>query len=302
MKHSRVGTDISSLLIVGASGVVGTSLVELLLERPVVHRLSRLVLLRRNSSNGYVIEREDGVDLSRSAGIGGWVSPDLAGLIYLARIRIDPNAAVRTARIVDVESFSHVLRQARVAAPNMRVVLASSTAAMAAPSPGSYGWQKRIAEQLIRTSGVRATAIRLPTVLPRSIDGRGASAFLNEALTCLFEGRAYAWPIEPDRLMRIMSARRAAESLVHALGLPMPCIPIDLPATVVSPRMLHDEGFARAGVELHCRKVVAVDKVMASRPTRVSEIRARALGFAPPETARQILLEAGDFLNRYVRI
>jgi len=99
----------------------------------------------------------------------------------------------------------------------------------------TYGTHKRMAE-LALADGVRrqelnAIALRLPGVVARPGPSGGfKSAFLNDVFWSMRDGKRFTMPVSPSATSWLMSARRCAANLVHALGIAVAEPVLTLPA------------------------------------------------------------------------
>jgi nucleoside-diphosphate-sugar epimerase len=120
----------------------------------------------------------------------------------------------------------------RVATP-CRFVYASSIAALGptparvddetVPDPATlYGAHKRMVEialpQFARRGYVQGIGLRLPGIVARPAEPSGlASAFMSHLFHAALEQRPMTLPVSPDASIWLLSARKAAWNLIHAL-------------------------------------------------------------------------------------
>lgn len=93
------------------------------------------------------------------------------------------------------------------------------------PRPTSvYGTHKRMIELAVadarRRGAADALVLRLPGIVARPRGAGGfASAFMSDVVSAFAAGSAIALPVGPDATMWLMSARRCADNLLHALAI-----------------------------------------------------------------------------------
>ncbi|PZA07704.1 MULTISPECIES: NAD-dependent epimerase/dehydratase family protein [unclassified Meiothermus] len=229
-----------NIWITGAAGFVGSRLVRLLLEEGAVD-FAHLLLLDRRSDQIYADPRVEAMrgdffDRELLAAASAY-PPDW--VFHLASI---PGALAERefalGQRVNLEGTLALLEALRSFRRSPVVVFASSVAVYGSPLPplvddqtpaspsSSYGTQKRIGELLLqdytRRGYLDGRALRLPGIVARPPGPSGlASAFMSELLRHLEAGIPYTLPVSPQAAMWWMSARCAAENLLHAARLPL---------------------------------------------------------------------------------
>jgi len=267
--------------------------------RPRQARCGRVAILRRDSRGEFRLARDGQVELKDPRALSSWITPCVRAVVFLAHSYLQSEPTTATPQRVLNGAFERILARIRALRTPVVVILASSTAARASSNSVSYAHLKRKSEKSLHSSNLNGSALRFPTILPRSEKSRGPSSFLNAALREYAGGRPYDWPIAPDRAIRLISAPRAAEQIVTALCMVRRASTIETPATITTPHELHDVWFRsmRHSATFHVQP--EIDEAMANRPVFASDIASRALGFSMQETPASMLQRSIDFLSRY---
>ncbi|WBQ19100.1 NAD-dependent epimerase/dehydratase family protein [Sphingobium yanoikuyae] len=155
-------------------------------------------------------------------------------IIHLAAV---PGGATEQApefaRRINVDAPLAILEHLDQIGHACRFVYASSIAILGpTPSPVDdetvpvpatlYGAHKRMIEialpQFARRGSVKAIGLRLPGIVARPLGPSGlASAFMSDLFHAALEQRPITLPVSADASIWILSARRAAWNLIHAL-------------------------------------------------------------------------------------
>jgi len=155
------------------------------------------------------------------------------------------------ARRINVDAAMALSWEFAALRPNAPFVFASSIAVFGAPLPAQvsdetplaarmlYGAHKAMLESWLATLSRRgqlsAISLRLPGIVARGGGPSGMnSAFISDLFHALASDRAIDLPVSPDATTWLMSVRRAAACLAHAIGasraeLPSNCA-VTLPA------------------------------------------------------------------------
>lgn len=227
------------ILVTGADGFVGRTLVRMLLESPALE-VSSLRLLDRQFNTSYSDARVQTFEgdffdpsvLERALGL------PVDTVFHLASI--PGGAAERDFELgkrVNLEGTLALFEALRIRAKPPIVAFASTIAVYGSPLPAlvdastppkpnsSYGAQKLIGELLLsdfsRRGFLDGRAVRLPGIVARPLEPSGlVSAFMSDAIRRLSAGEAYTCPVSPEAVMWWMSARCCARNLIHAASLP----------------------------------------------------------------------------------
>lgn len=163
------------------------------------------------------------------------------GMIHLAAV---PGGAAEedyeASRRVNLEASLSLLETlAGVAGRRPRLVYASSIAVFGAPLPAritdatlprptmTYGAHKLMVEtalaNLARLGRVDGVALRLPGIAARPRTPSGLqSAFISDIFHAVRAGEDFVVPMRANATVWLMSARRAADNLIHAAWMPSP--------------------------------------------------------------------------------
>ena len=158
-------------------------------------------------------------------------------VIHLATI---PGGAAEAdpalARQVNIDSTMTLIDAAAQAGTRPRFVFASSIAVLGDPLPAQvddatpvaptllYGAHKAMIETWIATQtrrgAISGLSLRLPGIIARPRGPSGMkSAFMSDVFHALVARRPIVLPVSPEATMWLMSLRRVARNLVHALGI-----------------------------------------------------------------------------------
>ena len=212
---------------------------------------------------------------------------------------------------VNVAGTRNLLEALRHKATGSRLVFTSSLAVYggtllepvtdttALTPQSSYGTQKAIGELLVndysRKGFSDGVTLRLPTVSVRSgVPNKAASSFASDLIREPLFGRSAVCPVDPSLALWLTSPSAAVRSLRHALTLPTDTLQyraINAPGITVTVRDMVETLERVAGLEAikHIRyeKDAAVERIVASWPSRFDTAQAAALGFAPSDTLEQ---------------
>lgn len=283
------------VLVVGASGPIGRSLVSYLVGQPYTSG-DRILLLERCMRAGYSVIARGNVDIRQPRSLAPWLCKEPESVIYLAGVNADTaRAQPIVGRELHVNGFGRILEAMEAFRNPSFTVYASSTAAINAQS--AYGYQKAEAETLLVESRIAGAALRFPTVLPRG-SPRTTTAFLDEAMWQISSRNQYWWPIAADRRVRLMSTTAAALHIVSALSLKIPAHlkVLDLPATIATPRTICIA--AGSGCPLIAVQQ-DIDRSLEARIVDVDSSDAAKLGFPAGESLADLLLTVKSQLNNW---
>jgi nucleoside-diphosphate-sugar epimerase len=223
------------ILVTGAAGFIGATLVEALAQRPDVERIVAFDQAEPSTKHPKV-ETVTG-NLAYPPMARSLVGRDLDAVFHLASL-VSGGAEqnFELGMKVNFDATRDLLEAARLAGTCPKFVFTSSIAVYRGvsldvtddtrPTPRlSYGAQKLMCEVLIedytRRAFVDGRSVRLPTVLVRPGAANTAlsgwsSAIIREPLA----GRDYTCPVGPHTQMACISVARVVESLILALELP----------------------------------------------------------------------------------
>lgn len=290
-----------TLLVLGASGVIGQSLLANVTHSTHRRPSSRVVRLRRrNDTYIYDIAAHGDIDLSAPAALKPWLDAQTDAVIFLAGVSASHAKNDRVfSRAIHVQSFLELLDWALRRPSPPRIIYASSTAVrLQGEELSPYAAQKREAEEVLLASNIAGGfALRFPTVIPRRNASASTSGFLNTAVSCVLAGSPYNWPIDLERRIRLMSSKAAACHLVSALTAPVESVPLalDLPATVATPTDICNASQApnhSRGISINHE----VDDLLAKREVDVSCKQAMKLGFIAGESITDFLRSISEVL------
>lgn len=220
-----------NILVTGADGFVGRTLVKMLLESKSLG-VSSLQLLDQHFKTAYTDARVR--ILTGDFSISKALEQPLDVVFHLASI---PGGASESdydlGRRVNLEGTLALFEALRAQAKPPVVVFASTIAVYGSPLPAlvnadtpskpnsSYGTQKLIGELLLedysRRGFMDGRAVRLPGIVARPLEPSGLiSAFMSDAIRRLSAGEAYMCPVSPKAVMWWMSAHCCARNLIHA--------------------------------------------------------------------------------------
>jgi|GEM_PF-389030 nucleoside-diphosphate-sugar epimerase len=248
------------IAITGAAGFLGRALCARLLGRqaPLPIEELRLTDLNLSYRPEHPRVRSFAGDLRDPALRADLVSGGLDLLIHLAAL---PSGASEgepgMAKAVNLDAAIALFTEAAAARPGVRVVHASSIAALGPPQGPvvtddaplrptlTYGALKVMLEtwltDMTRRGDVRGLSLRLPGLVARPLVRTGqASAFLSDIFHHMHAGEPFTVPVSPDGTTWLMSVQRCVDNFVHAATLPAePALAaITLPAVHTSVRAL----------------------------------------------------------------
>lgn len=294
-----------TLLVLGASGVIGQSLLANVACSTHHRPSSRVVQLRRRCDTDiYDIAVQGDIDLSAPAALKPWLDAQTDAVIFLAGVSASYVKNDRVSSLaIHVQSFLELLDWALRRTSPPRIIYASSTAVR--PQGGDlspYAVQKQAAEKALLASNIAGGfALRFPTVIPRRNESESTSGFLNTALSCVLAKKPYIWPIDLERRIRLMSSKAAACHLLSALRAPVEstALTLDLPATVATPTDICNASQApnhSRGMSINNE----IDDLLARRDVDVSCEQAMKLGFVAGESITDFLRSISEDLARRV--
>lgn len=248
------------IAITGAAGFLGRALCARLLGRQAPLPLQELRLTDLNLSyrTEHPLVKSYAGDLRDPALRAALVSGGIDVLIHLAAL---PSGASEgepaMAKAVNLDAAIALFAEAAAARPGLRVVHASSIAALGPPQGAlvsdetplrptlTYGALKVMLEtwlsDMTRRGDVRGISLRLPGLVARPLVRTGqASAFLSDIFRHMHAGEAFTVPVSPEGTSWLMSVHRCVDNFIHAATLPVEPAEaaFTLPATHTSMRAL----------------------------------------------------------------
>ena len=221
-----------TLLVTGASGFVGRQVASLLADEGGYGavRLTDLTAPPIPIGSGF---EAVALDLATTEHLDALLE-GVDRVIHLAAV---PGGATEQtpgfARRINVDAPLAILEHLDQAKRPCRFVYASSIAILGptplpvddetVPAPATlYGAHKRMIEialaQFARRGSIKAVGLRLPGIVARPMGPSGlASAFMSDLFHAALEQRPMTLPVSADASIWILSARRAAWNLIHAL-------------------------------------------------------------------------------------
>ena len=226
------------IAITGAAGFLGQALVARLLGQQAPLRFDELRLsdLRLSYRPENPRVKSLSGDLRDPALRAALVSGGLDVLIHLAAL---PSGTTEQdpamARAVNLDAAIALFNQAAAAKTGVRIVHASSIAALGQPEHTvtddtackptlTYGVLKAMLEawlcDMTRRGEVQGLSLRLPGLVARPLMRTGQrSAFLSDAFRHMYAGKPFVVPVSPDGMTWLMSVSRCVDNLVHAARL-----------------------------------------------------------------------------------
>jgi D-erythronate 2-dehydrogenase len=229
-----------NILITGADGFVGRTLVKLLLESDGLP-ISSLRLMDRQFKTPYS-------DARVKMFSGDFFDPDVLKSALESPVdiafhlaSIPGGAAERDYELghrVNLNGTLALFEALRWQPKAPVVVFASTIAVYGSPLPAlvdadtpvnpnlSYGTQKLIGELMLedfsRRGFLDGRAVRLPGIVARPLEPSGLiSAFMSDVMRCLSAGEAFTCTVSPEAIMWWMSAQCCAQNLIHAATMPI---------------------------------------------------------------------------------
>lgn len=225
--------DMTHIVVTGADGFLGRTLVGLLAGREGDQRITLIDRVQAACPDARFTA------IARDLSAPGAMR-DLVGeadvVFHLAALpggsaEADPAASRRVNLHTSLDLIDHLSGSG--ARRGKRLVYASSIAVFGAPLPPriddatlplptmTYGAHKLMVETALvdanRRGSLQGVALRLPGLVARPGSGAGLrSAFMNEIFHAVIAGRPYTLPVSPQATVWLMTARRAAENLLHA--------------------------------------------------------------------------------------
>ena len=308
------------ILVTGAGGFVGRELLRQLALREEL----TVVALDANPQSLPVASRLEIIrgDLTdpacRRAAIGSGVD----ALVHLAAVpggaaEADP---VRSQR-VNVEATLDLLREVASSARRPRVVFASTIAVYGDPLPQAgvddstppaprliYGAHKAMIETMIATltrrQAIDGLSLRLPGIIARPRGAAGMkSAFLSEVFHALKAGESLLVPVSPAATMWLMSVRRCAQNIGHALQVDPRLLPATRACALPALRLTMAELVAEVARQLACAAAsirFAPDEALEQAFGRYPPLTTRAAqaaGFRSDETVAALVRSALESLE-----
>jgi len=250
-------------VVTGAAGFVGQAVVSHMRDQGypgVVRLLDRAPIAPSGPFERHVVDL-----LARDS----W-EPLLDGANRVLHLAALPGGASeadpRRSRALNLDATLDMLEGA--SRQRARLVCASSIAVFGVPLPEqvddatpplpsmTYGTHKRMAELAladgVRRGDLNAIALRLPGIVARPGSSAGfRSAFLNDLFWSMQSGKRLALPVSPGATSWLMSARRCAANLVHALEIGVAEPVVTLPALHVRIEALVAAVARRVGGDAH---------------------------------------------------
>lgn len=273
------------ILVVGSSGNIGRRVLNILCnERSLAH--GRICLLERYDSGTYHVVECGHLELQQPHAVSPWLERKPDAIVYLAGVPAqcsgNDQELARQVNVVALKETVQAIEHVREA----RVIYASSTAVHTL-ADSAYAVQKNEAERTLLSSPVPGIALRLPTVLPRSL-ATARTLLLNQPIERALLGQASVWPIAANRKIRVMSLAAAARNIVAALAARSGprAIALDLPATVITPRSLCE---AAGAPEPLINLDQKLDDLLAGRAVEIHTERALYFGFPKAESIAKLI-------------
>jgi nucleoside-diphosphate-sugar epimerase len=228
------------VLVTGAGGFVGRHLVQAMAGRFDVTAVDAdlSALTPRPSLRLFEGDLAD-AGLRQSVLAGG-----IDGVVHLAAV---PGGAAEAdpalSRRVNIDATLDLLDACAAAGSVPRVVFASTIAVFGDTFPAGgvddatpvaprliYGAHKAMVETMLATftrrGAIDGMALRLPGIIARPAGPSGLkSAFMSDLFHALKARRAFTSPVSPGGTMWVMSVRRCAANLIHALTVDSASIP-----------------------------------------------------------------------------
>ncbi|KAK9455945.1 UDPglucose 4-epimerase [Dipodascopsis uninucleata] len=211
---------------------------------------------------------------------------------------------------VNVDGTRAILDAIRLKCPGLRVLYASSQAVYGQPLPEmvdetvlptpetSYGSEKMMCEYMIndftRKGFINGLAFRFPTIVVRpGKPSNAAPSFLSGMIREPLQGLPCHIPVEDRSFVSwVCSPKILIQNLVHALSLPLDCLPlhirsINMPGIPVSVQQMADALEEVAGKEalklLSYKDEPFFLRILYSWPNNFDNSRAYKLGFKPDQ-------------------
>jgi nucleoside-diphosphate-sugar epimerase len=241
------------VLVTGAGGFVGRHLVRAMSGRFEVTAVDANLSALTPSPSLRLCEGDLADARVRQAALAGGID----GVVHLAAV---PGGAAEAdpalSRRVNIDATLDLLDACAAAGSAPRVVFASTIAVFGEPLPEGgvddatpvaprliYGAHKAMMESwvaaLSRRGAIDGMSLRLPGIIARPAGPSGLkSAFMSDLFHALRAGRGFIAPVSPSGTLWLMSVRRCAENLMHALTLESARLPpsrtLTLPALHLS--------------------------------------------------------------------
>jgi len=158
-------------------------------------------------------------------------------------------------RRVNIDATLDLLDACAAQGKAPRVVFASTIAVFGEPLPAAgvndetpvaprlfYGAHKAMMETMVaalsRRGAIDGISLRLPGIVARPAGPSGLkSAFMSDLFHALKAGRGFTAPVSPSGTVWLMSVRRCAENLIHALTLDSAALPPSRTLTLPAQRL-----------------------------------------------------------------
>lgn len=308
------------VLITGAGGFIGTTLVERLRARGqlVGRRVEALALADMHLPES-VVQDATAIrgDLANPAILRQVEAFGADVVFHLAAIPGGASEADYAAgRRINLDASLALFEGAAASGRRPVLVYASSIAVYGAALPDpvvpdtplrpavTYGAHKRACEILLadfsRRGLVDGRSVRLPGIVARPRSGAGlTSAFMSDILQALRAGERFACPVGPDATAWWMSVGRCADNLMHAAGMdvsnadparawPLPVLHLSIAQVIDTCAALY--GRDRAGlVRFEPRSEV---EAVYGRFPRLDDTASRALGLRDDGTPAELVRRA----------
>jgi len=243
------------------------------------------------------------------------------GLVHLAAV---PGGAAEAgpalSRRVNIDATLDLLNDCAATGAAPRVVFASTIAVFGETSPAVgvddatpvaprliYGAHKAMMETwvaaLSRRGAIDGISLRLPGIIARPAGPSGLkSAFMSDLFHALKAGRGFTSPVSPSGTLWLMSVRRCAENLMHALSLESARLPpsrtLTLPALRLSMAELVSAVAAHYGANpslVNYQPDAALQAAFAAQPALATPL-AESCGFRHDGTVENLVANACDAL------